>query len=41
MVLATTDTEPGLLGMVARSRSNWVEGVGRRFGGLAARTLGG
>ena len=30
-----------LLGMVARSGSNKVEGVGRVLAGLAARTLGG
>ena len=35
------DAEPGLLGLVARSRSNWVEGWGVGSGGFAARTLGG
>ena len=33
--------EPGLLGLVAGSGSNWVEGVGRMFAVLAARTEGG
>ena len=35
------DAGPGLPGMVARSGSNKVEGVGRVLAGLAARTLGG
>ena len=35
------DAGPGLLGMVARSRSNRVEGVGRWFGVAVARTEGG
>jgi hypothetical protein len=32
------DAEPGLLGMVARSGSIWVEGVGARFGVVVPRT---
>jgi hypothetical protein len=32
---------PGLLKLVAGSGSNWVEGVGRMFAVLAARTEGG
>ena len=35
------DTEPGLLGLVARSGANLIDGVGRVLAGLAARTNGG
>ena len=35
------DAEPGLLGLVAGSGANWVEGWGRMFWVLAARTEGG
>ena len=35
------DAEPGLLGLVARSGSIWVEGWGHMFGVLAARADGG
>ena len=34
-------TEPGLLGMVARTESNWFEGWGHRFGVVVPRTSGG
>jgi len=34
------DAGSGLLGMVAESGSNWVEGVGRRFGGICGSDLG-
>jgi len=33
--------DQGLLGMVAESRSIWLEGVGRVLAGLAARSSGG
>ena len=32
------DAELGLLGLVARSETNWAEGMGRVLAGLAART---
>ena len=32
------DAGPGLLGLVARSETNWAEGMGRVLAGLAART---
>ena len=35
------DAEVGLLGLVARSETNWAEGMGRVLAGLAARTSGG
>ena len=35
------DAELGLLGLVARSETNWAEGMGRVLAGLAARTEGG
>ena len=35
------DAELGLLGLVARSESNWFEGWGRRFGVLVTRTSDG
>ena len=35
------DAEPGLLGLVAGSGSNWFEGWGHMFGVVVPRTLGG
>ena len=35
------DAEPGLLGLIARSETNWFEGVGRTLVGLAARSWDG